>query len=115
MNTTAKPVTISIDDIIAEMALHGWNHVHSRLVNVSNLPGVTPDFSGGPVLAHLFMATSEIGAPMMGVIVVRSNGDVSTHSPSDNFEPMVDHCAESIMRRHQPGAVNVLTAHRTLQ
>lgn len=114
MNTTAKPVSIAIEEIIAEMALHGWYHLHSRMVDLSTLPGVTPDLSGGPVLAHLFVATNEIGTAMVGVVVVRSNGDVTTHSTVDNFDPMVDHCANNIIRRKQPGAVNVLTAHRTL-
>lgn len=114
MTTTAKPITLSIEDIIAEMALHGWHHVHSRMVDLSSLPGVTPDLSGGAVLAHMFVATNEIGATMMGVIVVRSNGDVTTHSTVDNFDPMVDHCANNVIRRHQQGAVNTLTAQRTL-
>lgn len=107
-----KPKVIQIHDVVAELQSYGWHLTHSGPVKASDIPNHPPGDELLPLIGHMFMATSEIGAPMMGVIVVRPNGVVTTHSTYACFNETVDHCAQRIMRRYERelNPVNTLTA-----
>jgi hypothetical protein len=106
------PKVIQIQDVVEELQRHGWHLSHSGPVKASDLPHHPPGDEFLPLIGHMFIATSENGGVMMGVIVVRPNGVVTTHSTQPCFDETVDHCAKKIMRRYERACdpVNTLTA-----